>query len=301
MIERVAAVAGGLILTVLGVAAAVASPTPAQGPPTGPEGEVVPPAAGYGAPAPAAAPAPAPAPAAVAPTSGATATAPPEALPGVFGDVLEVRVVNLEVVVTDRDGARVRGLSPQDFRLKVDGKEVPIDYFSEVTGGIAGAALPGVESVPSVSSGEAVGTSYLVFVDDSFSLRVDRNRVLEKLREQLGYLGPHDRMAIVSFDGKRLEMLSTWSQSRPALERVLRAELGHRTHGIERRAQWGSVERDRQLLGDGAVYDRSSAVAFRRLGVEGHYYAQELRNRSSSRSPRRRRRCAPSPRPPGAR
>src|SRR5688572_1655329 len=58
-----------------------------------------------------------------------------EAVPLVFGEVLDVRVVNVEVVVTDKDGERVRGLGAKDFRLKVDGQEVPIDFFSEILGG----------------------------------------------------------------------------------------------------------------------------------------------------------------------
>src|SRR5688572_6141379 len=40
-----------------------------------------------------------------------------------FGEVIDVRVVNVEVVVTDREGKRVTGLQPGDFRLRVDGEE----------------------------------------------------------------------------------------------------------------------------------------------------------------------------------
>ena len=42
--------------------------------------------------------------------------------PEPFGEVIDVRVVNVEVVVTDRDGNRVAGLQPGDFRLRVDGE-----------------------------------------------------------------------------------------------------------------------------------------------------------------------------------
>ena len=48
-------------------------------------------------------------------------------LPNLFSDVMDVRVVNVEAVVTDRKGNRVRGLGASDFELLVDGEPVPID------------------------------------------------------------------------------------------------------------------------------------------------------------------------------
>lgn len=60
---------------------------------------------------------------------------PPSDVPGVFGEVLDVRVINLEVVVTDKAGTPINGLDTSDFRLLVDGEEMSIDYFTEVRGG----------------------------------------------------------------------------------------------------------------------------------------------------------------------
>src|SRR5688572_16736038 len=93
--------------------------------------------------------------------------------PSIFGEQIEVRVVNVEVVVTDKEGNRVSGLAPSDFVLKVDGKPVPVEYFSEVRGGQAiapGAAASGetLPGLPTLAPGSAVGTSYLVFIDDFF-------------------------------------------------------------------------------------------------------------------------------------
>ncbi|HEY4564566.1 MAG TPA: hypothetical protein VIJ36_16400, partial [Thermoanaerobaculia bacterium] len=65
-----------------------------------------------------------------------------EDVPPSFGESIDVRVVNVEAVVTDRQGKRVNGLKPEDFRLRVDGKEVPVEYFSEVRDGEAGQATP---------------------------------------------------------------------------------------------------------------------------------------------------------------
>jgi len=103
---------------------------------------------------------------------------------GTFGGSVEVRVVNVEAVVTDRSGDRVVGLGPDAFRLVVDGKPVPIDYFSEIRDGTL-AAPPDAETAPGPppalggsAAREAAGTSYLVFVDEYFPLQTDRNRAL---------------------------------------------------------------------------------------------------------------------------
>src|SRR5688572_7918760 len=127
-----------------------------------------------------------------------------EAVPLVFGEVLDVRVVNVEVVVTDKDGERVRGLGAKDFRLKVDGQEVPIDFFSEILGGavVARERADDTKEVPALAPGQPVGTSYLVFIDDFFSIARDRDRVLERLEEQAKAMQPEDRMAVVAFDGQ---------------------------------------------------------------------------------------------------
>src|SRR5947208_16824631 len=74
---------------------------------------------------------------ALAPGARAADDTPPS-----FGESIDVRVVNVEAVVTDRQGHRVSGLKPEDFRLRVDGREVPVEYFNDVRDGEALAATP---------------------------------------------------------------------------------------------------------------------------------------------------------------
>ncbi len=198
----------------------------------------------------------------------------------VFGETLEVRVVNLEVVVTDRDGLPVTGLAPSDFRLTVDGDELPIRYFTEVRGGDAVAVEPAVEgrtvpSVPELVAGEPVGTSYLVFVDDYFTLARDRDRVLRAIAGDLSRLGPEDRMAIVAYDGNRLEMLSSWSSSVPELERALRRAEARPALGLQRRSERRNLAADQRLRRDvGAISARSPLDG--RLEVTERWYAELL-------------------------
>ena len=174
-----------------------------------------------------------------------------EAVPLVFGEVLDVRVVNVEVVVTDKDGERVRGLDATDFRLKVDGKEVPIDYFSEIVGGEVVARAGGaVKEVPSLLPGQPVGTSYLVFIDDYFTIARDRDRVLERLEQQAAALQPEDRMAVVAFDGQELTMLTSWTNSERVLQDALRKARARPTTGLMRMAELNQNDEDRRQRRD---------------------------------------------------
>jgi VWFA-related protein len=191
---------------------------------------------------------------------------------------LDVRVVNLEVVVTEK-GVRVTGLRPEDFILTVDGKEVAIEYFTEVLGGRAVLRDEESEapSLPALAPGEAVGTSYLVFLDDYFSEPTHRNRLIDMLIEQLPLLNLEDRLAIVAYDGKRVEMLSTWSQSVASLTRVLERAKERQAYGLDRREEIRSfdsvratIERDEALLSgrlEGAQTSDSDDP-FDRLGID---------------------------------
>jgi VWFA-related protein len=191
-----------------------------------------------------------------------------EEAPSIYGDSIDVRVVNVEVVVTDGSGNRVTDLRPEDFRLKVDGKEMPIEYFTEVRGGqaMASPAAPGAEAAPAagVEPGGAVGTSYLVFIDDFFAIQAKRNEVLRALKADLGRLGPEDRMAIVSWEGGKVSVVSNWSSSQNQLSRALDIAMGRKARGLDRLTDFRSFRNDRafsgQTVGDNTPLDTLSRM-----------------------------------------
>lgn len=171
----------------------------------------------------------------------------PELQPGVFTEIIDVRVINLEVVVTDQDGVRVVGLQPEDFVLTVDGQEVAIEYFTEVLGGASVAPDAPEGTVPALLPGEPVSTSYLLFIDEYFAINRDRDRLLDRMIEQLSLLGPQDRMAVVAFNGSSIEMLSSWTGSQEALRRVLESAKERPAFGLQRRAELRSFTAGREL------------------------------------------------------
>jgi len=206
---------------------------------------------------------------------------PPADQPPVFGEQIEVRVVNVEAVVTDRQGNRVPDLKPGDFRLKVDGKTVPIEYFNEVRGGQAVAAAEGaaeasaVKGLPSLAPGSPVGTSYLVFVDDFFAVAPRRDQALRALKEQLTRLGPEDRMAIVAYDGGKVDMLSSWTNSQRQLGTAIEQAIGRRAFGVARLAELRSFESTRRF--DPETFEPIPRAAFaRRLDTQELEFIEHL-------------------------
>ena len=196
-----------------------------------------------------------------------------------FSEAIDVRVLNLEVAVTDKEGRHIDGLRPEDFRLIVDGNVVPIEYFSEIRYGasvatelpdeIAVAATDTVETVPSVAPGEVVGNSFLLFVDDYFGVARDRNIVLENILDTVPRLGPKDRMAIVSFDGSKLDLVGNWETSH---QRDRKKPAARRSTLADRRAdnaRPSSIIYELQLRGLGAGLDSRRASRTPRSSTSG--------------------------------
>lgn len=180
-----------------------------------------------------------------------------------FDEIVDVRVINLEAVVTDGK-QRVTGLGLEELELLVDGESVPIEYFTEVR---AGRAVTGEESaetfaLPALEPGEAVGTRYLIFIDDYFSIPTYRNRVLGELAAQLPLMSADDRMAIVAFDGTEVEMLSSWTRSLAELGAALDQASKRRAYGLQRVSEQRQFDTTQHFRGRYSRTARFASTAF---------------------------------------
>jgi len=161
------------------------------------------------------------------------------------GESIDVRVVNVEAVVTDSHGQRIKGLGPADFRLLVDGKEVSIDYFTEIRGG---SAVEVHGDGPASPASGAVGRNLLVFIDQSFSVQTQLDLVLRRLQENLRQIGPGDQVALVAADPEgRLRVLSDWTSDPAGLMAVLDQVRKEPTNGAQLRVALDNLENDRVL------------------------------------------------------
>lgn len=165
------------------------------------------------------------------------AQAPPAEPPAAaFGERIDVVLVEVETVVVDRGGRRVAGLGRDDFRLLVDGEPVEIAVFEEVRGGAVMLArdgdAKGAEGAETVSNGldnrvaadsaaPSSMTRYLVIVDEYFGSPADRAHVLDRLRTDLSLVSEGDPIAVVAWDGRRLEVVAKWTTDRGDVDRAL--------------------------------------------------------------------------------
>jgi len=122
---------------------------------------------------------------------------------------------------------------------------------------------------PGAAAGGAVGTSYLLYIDELTVRPPDRDRLLGRLRDQLVAFAPGDRMAVVAFDGTGLDMLSNWTGSPQELEAVLEKAAERPAWGLHWLAERHVEARNRELIGSG-TFDVN------RLGFDDLSYAERL-------------------------
>lgn len=101
-----------------------------------------------------------------------------------FTEVVEVRVTNVDVVVTGKDGKPVRGLKVEDFELYEDGVKKEISNFAEVDESAPAAVLaatPQPAEAPAPKPPDR-RRHVTIFVDDAALHPLNRNSVLPHLK-----------------------------------------------------------------------------------------------------------------------
>jgi VWFA-related protein len=127
----------------------------------------------------------------------------PTPRPGPLVRNVDVTVTNIDVVVTDSKGNRIRGLTKNDFEVYEDGMLQPLTNFYAVDGGkvvfFGDEAIPGTAPVPGPTPAAAAPapapaepevaplpaprTRIVIFVDNLSLQPFNRNRVLKNVQQ----------------------------------------------------------------------------------------------------------------------
>jgi VWFA-related protein len=167
-------------------------------------------------------------------SAGASETAPP------VSETLHVRVVNVEVFVTDRKGRPIRDLGVDDFQLFEDGQPVAITNFATVDAAGRLSASSPAGQVPVAERDEepvARGPHHLVVLVDHWNIAPhSRQRVINRLRSSLESPEWEDtEIMIVGFDGT-VERLQSFTTDRAALDAALTSLETEQGRALERGA-----------------------------------------------------------------
>lgn len=159
-----------------------------------------------------------------------------------FGETIEVRVANIDVVVTTKEGGKVSGLRVEDFELLIDGKPQPISNFDEIKRGASSSAAPPV-ALHSTGSGAPAPASRrranVVFFVDLYSIEFRRRG------EVLAALGDFANRTLQPGDQV---MIATWNR-RLALPVPFTTDLSMVDREIARLSSGGQsgMETDRKI------------------------------------------------------
>ncbi|HUR80729.1 MAG TPA: VWA domain-containing protein, partial [Thermoanaerobaculia bacterium] len=129
-------------------------------------------------------------------------------------ETIEVQLTNLDVVVTDRGGARIGGLTKDDFEVFENGQKREITNLSEIRRG------PGGTENNTVTLGAP--RRILVALDNRTIPMTARKKVVTALRSTIANLltSPADRLMIVTISGSA-KARTGWISDRAEIERVL--------------------------------------------------------------------------------
>src|SRR5438067_4867455 len=132
------------------------------------------------------------------------------------GETIEVSIVNVDTVVTDKHGARIHGLRKDDFEIYENGVRQPItnfaEYASEREATSAGVATPSATpAVPRAAQPPPAPRRTIIVFVERFQLPAFRSDPMFAAMKKLlhGTVRPGDRVSVVTWNhgilGARLD------------------------------------------------------------------------------------------------
>src|SRR5947209_11548124 len=138
---------------------------------------------------------------------------------------IDVSIVNVDTVVTDRHGARIHGLGKDDFEIYENGVRQPItnfaEYASEREATSAGVAAP--NAAPRTAQPPPAQRRTIVVFVERFQLPSFRSDPLFAAMKKLLHAAvrPGDRVMVVSWNNGILSLRQDFTDSLPAIDKAI--------------------------------------------------------------------------------
>jgi VWFA-related protein len=142
-----------------------------------------------------------------------------------LGETVEVSIVNVDVVVTDRAGNRVHGLTKEDFELRENGKVKPISNFAAYasaaergTLGVDIAEQPAA-AAPAAAAAPREKKTLVIFFEEMQLPNFQAEAFTKGLTETVGKLiEPGDQVSVVIWSQYRIQHIELTSDPRKIAE-----------------------------------------------------------------------------------
>jgi len=162
-----------------------------------------------------------------------------------LAESIEVRVANVDVIVTDRSGHPVHGLTKDDFELLENGKPQTITNFYEVgpTQSLPLTVSGGGQTPSSVQTGEApvlhgnaptdLRARRFIVVLDNYSLEpIQRNSVLTALRKFINAnMRPNDELSLIMW-ARQIDIVTPLTSDKAEVMRALDSAMARSRAGM---------------------------------------------------------------------
>jgi VWFA-related protein len=182
---------------------------------------------------------------------------------------IDVHVIGVDVVVTDRKGIPVTGLTKDDFRIFENGQEKTISNFYEIEGKTAKPAVavtvPGAAPAPApapAAAKEEINEQLrrrIIFYIDNLSLApFNRNRVFKQMKEFVkDVMRPGDEAMVATYN-RSLKVRVPFTRDPVQIQQTLDAIAGESALGTSNRSEVKDVI---GRIRDASTYDDAVSTA----------------------------------------
>jgi VWFA-related protein len=184
-----------------------------------------------------------------------------------FVESVEVRVINVDVVVTDRKGTPITGLTKDDFEIFENGQPKLISNFYEVVGekavNTAVVPEPGKPAAESVKQQkeeipEQMRRRIIFYIDNLSLAPFNRNRVFKQMKEfAKNVIRPGDEAMVATFN-RSMKVRLPFTRDAITLGQTLDSLAGESSFGLSNRGETRDVQ---GRIRDAQSYDEAVSVA----------------------------------------
>lgn len=179
------------------------------------------------------------------------------------------RLIEVSVVVTDRQGQPAAGLTADDFEILDEGKPQKVELFSVEASGAARPAAPRPSLPPREFSNEIadIGSATLILYDQLNTPDVVRMNVRQHLAGFLEQVRPDDRVGLyVLDDNGLLRVVHDFTRDAGSLVRAIATMRGGSSAALAAEADAAQIEADLAVLDEGEASSGARAMREYDLG-----------------------------------